>query len=225
MAPSGIMSWPRPVKVKAFVSGSLLLASSIVGLASPRFTFFCSLAIIVGGALALDVYFRIQLLDETPTDDRSKMVAMLSEAKGRVFITSGRLDPTAWVDWERGAARAAIEERLRNGVRFEIICGEINPRTATAYAALRRGYPNEFKIYRSQTNPVPHGIYVEGGSLRLERPHDDTEGGTRQNGFLRRPGIAISIFMTTFENYRSRAVLLSADALDALPAPDRLSKS
>lgn len=126
---------------------------------------------------------------------------LLARAEKEVIITSGSLDATAYVKY--GRIKQIIEEKVKNKVRFHIICGpEPDQSTLQAYSSLS-GHPN-FTIYKSKRDPFPHGILIDGKGLRIEAPHQPSDT-SRRNDYFRLPLISQVLFRKFVRRYENGA--------------------
>jgi hypothetical protein len=170
----------------------------------------------IGGVLMAEGLVRVPTVSGIETVGetnaaRSKLELMIQQATTDIVLTSGRLNPKAYYP-----LKELIEEKLKSGVSLQIVCGEYIPDFSPTpdsdpkllWRNVLQGwidkYPNRFQLYRFAGDPAPHGMLVDGRSLRIEKEHTPSAA-DRSNLYISRATIAAAHFLSTFEDYKSHS--------------------
>lgn len=187
--------------------GMVLLGSLFFRTGIPYLGFIGAPLIFLGGVFLSEGSVRLWFDKSLTINDYcARFQSMLETAISEILITSGTLNHEVYVKF--GRIKEIIEDKVKTGVRFLIVCGpQPDPVTVSAYTPLLTA--ENFRIHLAKSNPQPHGLLVDGKRLRIEEPHSGTVF-CRRNDYFRSALLAGLWFRRITRYYQANSTLLTS---------------
>ena len=109
------------------------------------------------------------------------------------------------------------EEALKKGLRVELVCGPKiwNNDSKQKAISLMQSYPNQFKLYISNTRPTRHGMHI-GNNLMIEGPHAVYKPYETAIAIRNANQVHLDSFDQEFENLSVKARLAKIEDLNSM---------